>query len=160
MVSSPQDMSSMWKALGRGGRCKVKTFFCYCCAMTSKESTTARKIKCPSCVEKGRLRCYHSETGDAAILQRLNGDLEAMTMTHQFLRFEDTSGLLLKLQSHLDPSQFKKEKDSSKIDFDAQSDSQKKAHYLNYLKPNLICLGLSLMGSHAEPRNRLRRHSS
>jgi hypothetical protein len=156
MVSSPQDMSSMWKALGRGGGCKVKTFFCYCCAMTSKESATARKIKCPSCVERGRLRCYHSETGDAATLERLNGDLEEMTTTHQFLRFEDTSGLLLNLQSHLDPSQFEKEKDASNIDFVPQSDSQKKAHYVNYLKPDLTSLGLSLMGTHAERRNRLR----
>jgi hypothetical protein len=70
MVSSPQDMSSMWKALGWAGGCKVKTFFCYCCAMTSKESATARKVQCPSCVEKGKLRSYHSVTGDAATLER------------------------------------------------------------------------------------------
>ena len=60
------------------------------------------------------------------MLERLNVDLEQMTMTHQFLQFDDTSGLLLKLQSHLDPSQFEKEKDSSNIDFVPQSDSQKK----------------------------------
>jgi hypothetical protein len=33
-VSSPQDMSSTWKALGHGGGCKVHTYFCYCCALT------------------------------------------------------------------------------------------------------------------------------
>jgi hypothetical protein len=156
MVSSPQDMSSMWKALGRGGGCKVKTFFCYCCAMTSKECATARKVRCPSCVETGRLRCYHSETGDTATLERLRVDLDQMTTTHQFLQFDDTSGLLVKLQSHLDPSQFEKEKDPSNIDFVPQSDSQKKEQYLNYLKPDLSLLGLSLMGTHVERRNRLR----
>jgi hypothetical protein len=157
MVSSPQDMSSMWKALGRGGGCKVKTYFCYCCAMTSKESATPRKISCQSCMDRGRKKCYHTDTGDAATLQRLNIDLQQMTTTHQFLQFEDTSGVLLNLQSHLEPSQFEKEKDQSNIDFVPQSDSQKREHYLNYLKPDLSLLGLSLMGSHTERGNRLRK---
>jgi hypothetical protein len=156
MVSSPQDMSSMWKALGRGGGCKVKTFFCYCCAMTSKESATQRKIKCPSCVLSGRQKCFHSDTGDVATLHRLNLDLQQMTATHGFLQVDDTSGLLSKLQSHLDPSQFEKEKDASNIDFVPLSDNQKRDHYLNYLKPDLSRLGLSLMGSHTDRGNRLR----
>ena len=135
MVSSPQDMSSMWKALGRGGGCKVKTFFCYCCATTSKDSATPRKTCCDSCLEKGRQKCFHSDTGDEDTLVRLNADLQQMTTTHQFLQFEDTSGLLLKLQSHLNPSQFEKERDPSNIDFVPQTDSQKRDHYLSYLKP-------------------------
>ena len=79
-----------------------------------------------------------------------------MTTTHQFLQFEDTSGLLLKLQSHLNPSQFEKERDPSNIDFVPQTDSQKRDHYLSYLKPDLSFLGLSLMGSHLERGQRLR----
>lgn len=114
MVSSPQDMmSSMWKALGRGDSCKVKTFFCYCCAVTSKESAIPWKVCCPSCVRKEWLKCYHSDTGDAETLQRLHANLHHMKITPQFLQFEDTSGVLAKLQSHLDPSQFATEKDPS-----------------------------------------------
>jgi hypothetical protein len=54
-VSSPQDMSSIWKAIGRGGGCKVKIYFCYCCATILKESATPRKLLRASCVEKGSL---------------------------------------------------------------------------------------------------------
>jgi hypothetical protein len=73
-----------------------------------------------------------------------------MTTTHQFLQFEDTSGLLLKLQSHLNPSQFEKERDPSNIEFLPLSDIQKRDPYLSYLKPDLSLLRLSLMGSHME----------
>jgi hypothetical protein len=76
-----------------------------------------------------------------------------MTATHGFLQVDDTSGLLLKIQSHLDPSQFEKEKDASNIDFVPLSDNQKRDHYPNYLKPDLSQLGLSLMGSHADHGN-------
>jgi hypothetical protein len=122
MVSSPQDMAStVWKMLGRGSGCKVKTFFCYCCATTSKDLATPRKTCCDSCLEKGRQKCFHSDTGDEGTLVRLNADLQQMTTTHQILQFEDTSGLLLKLQSHLNPSQFEKERDPSNIDFVPQT---------------------------------------
>jgi hypothetical protein len=113
MVSSPQDMSSMWKALEQGGGCEVKTFFCYCCAVTSKDSATPRKTCCDSCLEKGRQKCFHSDSGDKANLLRLNADLQQMTTTHQFLQYGYTSGLLLRLQSHPNPSQFEKERDPS-----------------------------------------------
>jgi hypothetical protein len=36
------------------------------------------------------------------------------------------------------------------IDFVPQTDTQKRDHYLSYLKPDLSFLGLSLMGSHME----------
>jgi hypothetical protein len=74
-------------------------------------------------------------------------------MMHKFFQFRDMLQLVVKLQSHLDPSHFEKEKDSSKIDFVPQSDSQEKEHYLSYLKANLSHLGLSLMGTHMECRN-------
>jgi hypothetical protein len=151
MVSSPQDMPSIWKALGQGGGCKVKTFFCYCCATTSKDPATPRKTCCDSCLDKGRQKCFHSDTGDKATLVRLHANLQQMTTNHQSLQFEDTSGLLLKLQSHLNPSHFVKERDPSNIDFVPQPDIQKRDHYLSYLKPNLSFLGLSPTGSHMEP---------
>jgi hypothetical protein len=50
----------------------------------------------------------------------------------------------------LNPFRFEKEKDPSNIDFVPQSDTQKRDHYLSYLKPDLSFLGLSLMGTHME----------
>jgi hypothetical protein len=42
-----QDMLSIWKTTGRGGRAKVKTFPCYCCAVTSRTLVAAQpKEKC------------------------------------------------------------------------------------------------------------------
>jgi hypothetical protein len=42
-----QDMSSIWKTTGRGGTAKVKTFPCYCCAVTSATLVAAQpKEKC------------------------------------------------------------------------------------------------------------------
>jgi hypothetical protein len=89
-------------------------------------------------------------------LLRLSADLQQMTTTHQFLQFEDTSGLLLKLQSHMNPSQSEKERDPGNIEFVPLSDIQKRDHYLSYLKPDLSLLGLSLMGSHMERVQQLR----
>jgi hypothetical protein len=154
-VSSPQDMSSTWKALGRGGGCKVHTFFCYCCALASKDSAMPRKIRCESCITKDRLKCYHHATGDVATLERLSHDLEELQDTHQFLT-GNTTELLSKLQTHLDPSQFEKGSDISNIEYAAESDLKKKEQYIQYLKPDLIELRLSLMGSHMERINRLR----
>jgi hypothetical protein len=71
MVSLLQDMSSMWKALGRRAGCKVKTLFCCCCSIKSKDSAIERKIPCPSCIKMGQLRLYHRDTGDATTLEHL-----------------------------------------------------------------------------------------
>ncbi len=43
----PQDMSSIWKTTGRGGTAKVKSFPCYCCAVTTSSLVAAQpKEKC------------------------------------------------------------------------------------------------------------------
>jgi hypothetical protein len=122
----------------------------------SKDSATPRKTCCDSCLDKGRQKCFHSDTGYEATLLRLNANFQQMTTTHQLLQFEDTSGLLLKLQSHLNPSQFEKERDPSNIDFVPQPNIQKRDRYLRSLKPDLSFLGLSLMGSHMDRGQGLR----
>jgi hypothetical protein len=86
---------------------------------------------------------------DVATLDRLSTDLEQLQETYQFLA-GDTTILLSKLQTHLDPSQFEKGTDPSNIEDIAGSDRIKKDQYLKYLKPDLILLGLSLMGSHSD----------
>jgi hypothetical protein len=79
-----------------------------------------------------------------------------MTTSHQFLKVEDTSKQLKSLLSHLKPSEFEKHKDPSNIDYIPESDVEKKEHYLQYLKPDLISLGLPLLGNHTERTKRLR----
>jgi hypothetical protein len=82
-------------------------------------------------------------------LDRLSTDLEQLQETYQFLA-GDTTILLSKLPTHLDLSQFEKGTDPSNIEYIAGSDRIKKDQYLNFLKPDLILLGLSLMGSHSD----------
>jgi len=56
----PQDMSSIWKTTGRGGTAKVKTFPCYCCAVTTATLVTPQpKEKCFRGDRCKQPKCYH-----------------------------------------------------------------------------------------------------
>jgi len=56
----PQDMSSIWKTTGKGGAAKVKTFPCYCCAVTTATLVTPQpKEKCFRGERCKQPRCYH-----------------------------------------------------------------------------------------------------
>jgi hypothetical protein len=56
----PQDMSSIWKTTGRGGTAKVKTFPCYCCAVTTATLVTPQpKDKCFRGDRCKQAKCYH-----------------------------------------------------------------------------------------------------
>ena len=56
----PQDMSSIWKTTGRGGTAKVKTFPCYCCAVTTATLVTPQvKQRCFRGDRCKQPKCYH-----------------------------------------------------------------------------------------------------
>jgi hypothetical protein len=56
----PQDMSSIWKTTGRGGTAKVKSFPCYCCAVTTSSLVSAQpKEKCFRGQRCKQPVCYH-----------------------------------------------------------------------------------------------------
>ncbi len=56
----PQDMSSIWKTIGRGGTAKVKTFPCYCCAVTTATLVTPQPKEKPFRGERCRPpKCYN-----------------------------------------------------------------------------------------------------
>jgi Holliday junction resolvase RusA-like endonuclease len=66
----PQDMSSIWKTTGRGGTAKVKTFPCYCCAVTTATLVTPQpKSKCFRGSRCRMPRCYHHEMLTEATLE-------------------------------------------------------------------------------------------
>ncbi len=67
-ISSPQDLSSFWKATGRGGACKNKKEFCCQCACQSDDVHLPRQIQCERCVLKGREHCYHYDVGGTNLL--------------------------------------------------------------------------------------------
>ncbi len=56
----PQDMSSIWKTTGCGGTAKVKSFPCYCCAVTTSSLVAAQpKEKCFRGQRCRQPLCFH-----------------------------------------------------------------------------------------------------
>jgi hypothetical protein len=76
--SSPQDGSSFWKSLERGGACKVAIDFCHACACKSRQCSVPWDVPCSKCAEKNRARCYHWDVGDDATLARVQEELEEL----------------------------------------------------------------------------------
>ena len=52
--ANPADMAAIQKCLGLGGACKVKTYFCYCCSLTSSNCSVPNKgmAVCTKCRTK------------------------------------------------------------------------------------------------------------
>jgi ribosomal protein L37AE/L43A len=82
---SPQDGSSLWKALDRGGACKVKKEFCPYCACRSAKWVQPRVNKCQHCILKGRANCYHWDVGDKTMYANLQSNLDQLKASHAFL---------------------------------------------------------------------------
>ena len=58
----PQDMSSIWKAVGRGGMAKVKKLPCYCHTITSSElAMSHQKKKCFRGEQCKQDKCFHHD---------------------------------------------------------------------------------------------------
>jgi hypothetical protein len=114
-VTSPQDQSSFWKALKRGGACKVAKNFCpHCCACTSDEVIKPKKVKCTRCQETARENCYHWDVGNMACMERLQGKLGVLKAWYPYL--VDLS-VLSRLKICLDESQVNKLTDKTNIAF-------------------------------------------
>jgi hypothetical protein len=114
-VTSPQDRSSFWKALKRGGACKVARDFCHCCACTSAEVVLPNKVKCSRCLETGRQICYHWDVCSEENMIRLQGQLESLQEMYPYLA--DDAVLSNKLKIRLDDNQVNKYTDKTNIAF-------------------------------------------
>ncbi len=79
----PQDMSSIWKTTGRGGTAKVKSFPCYCCAVTTSSLVAAQpKEKCfrgQRCLQP---LCFHHSMICEETIQ--NWELEKEELEQQY----------------------------------------------------------------------------
>lgn len=52
-ISSPQDMASIQKTLGKGGDAGSKNYFCHCCSIKSEDRATPNTEKCEAYKEEG-----------------------------------------------------------------------------------------------------------
>ena len=154
-ILSPQDMSSHWKCLKRGGGCKSKIDFCHCCACISEDSYAPRHRICPSCKSLGSTDCYHWEVGDRETLVRLQDDFSVTIKDFPFLA-GDPNVTIYKLKCHLDMTQIDKAKDPSNIDYEPVTPSDVSNFSRVYINHDLKVLGLSLLGNLEVRRARVR----
>jgi hypothetical protein len=152
-VSSPQDQLSFWKALKRGGACKVAKDFCHCCTCTSAEVVLPNKVKCSRCLENGKQSCYHWDVCSKDNMIRLQGRLEALQEMYPYLADD---AVLSKLKIHLDDDQVNKLTDKTNICFVPRNRGEKQMFGETFLNPDLEQLGLSIVGTLQTRREQLR----
>jgi hypothetical protein len=147
---SPQDGSSIWKALARGGACKVKKDFCPYCSCTSRQCVTPRAFPCNSCVLQGRTACFHWDVGDAATYRQLQLGLEQLKMTYPFLAA--TNDVMSKIRMRYEPCEV--EKDITNIEFNPTS-TEDNNQFSTFINADLKVLGMSRIGSLSQRQSRL-----
>jgi hypothetical protein len=152
LISSPQDLSSLWKATGKGGVCKQKIFFCCCCACKSVDVHKPAQIRCDRCVDNGRQKCYHHPVGDAATLSRIQERLAGMYTANTFLNEEN---LETSLRDRLDFNQLDRQTDIGNICFEPQTRQEQERFSEEFLNHDLGHLQLSCLGSLEACRQRL-----
>jgi hypothetical protein len=152
IVSSPQDLSSHWKALGVGGACKVKKFFCHACSCSSDAVHLPRPVRCDTCVERGREKCFHYPVGDTATLLRAQVRLTAMATNHPYLRDGTVRERLL---VRLAENQMDATRDPSNIAFLPENLQESRRFSDEFINHDLRELRLPLLGSLELRRHRL-----
>jgi hypothetical protein len=150
---SPQDGSSLWKALDRGGACKVKKEFCPYCACTSDRCVLPRSNPCERCVSIGRKRCFHWDVGDADTYARHQASLESLQASFPFL-----AGNNREVSAHLS-MRFSPDdvvKDCTNIEFELDNNDPDSLHrFSRNVNKDLKDLKLSRLGSLQQRQTRL-----
>jgi hypothetical protein len=147
---SPQDGSSLWKALDRGGACKNKKEFCPYCACTSDQCVQPCCFPCESSVLIGWKDCYHWDVGDEATYARLQSSLDQLKLTSPFLAGDED--LLAKVRMRYAPQEVVK--DITNIEFLPTNQSETNT-FSKKVNNELKLLGLSSLGSLSQRRARL-----
>ena len=155
LVASPQDISSFWKCIGRGGACKRDENFCHCCAVKSDNVITPNLLKCQHCVRFGNLNCFHHDVGDEDYMSSVKSELTSLLETHNHLfDCEKIDKMTIKLA----PDDVFALRDISNIDFEPQTEEQRR-DFSDRLNKNLQLLGLSRrLGNITTRREILRQH--
>jgi hypothetical protein len=153
LVSSPQDLSSLWKCYDKGGACKLKKEFCHLCACLSDVCHKPRQVPCERCVLHGRDKCYHWVVGDEATLVRAEARLQSMYVTHPYLSDETVSA---RLRLHIDDNQLNATRDMQNINYCPLTSNERQRFSEQFLNHDLLVLGLSLMSDMELRRARVR----
>ena len=146
LVASPQDVSSFWKCIGRGGACKRDENFCHCCAITSTNVIVPNIIKCAHCLRFSNELCFHQPVCDNVFLENVKSELQSLLETHNHL-FDRNK--IESMTIKLEPNNVFAKEDISNIDFEPITDEDKRL-FSQKLNQNLALLGLSRRGNRRE----------
>ena len=88
MFWSPQDLSSVWKSLGKGGGAKCRRHFCHLCPCLSENILFAKEgaNMCDRCNATQASRCYHWKVCDEDTIPIFQEDLN-VEMNHYFEQY-------------------------------------------------------------------------
>ena len=153
-VASPQDISSFWKCIGRGGACKRDEDFCHCCPLKSRDLIKPNLFKCVDCIRRCNRECYHHQVGDEKYLEDVKEDLQGLVDTHSHL-FDDEN--VAKMTLKLSPNDIFANKDINNIDFDPQTEDELR-EFSQKVNENLRLLKLPRRGNLAVRKSLLRKH--
>lgn len=146
IVKSPQDMSSHWKSLGKGGGCKNAIAFCHCCSCETKDLLKFRENKCIDCENLNKEKCYHWPVADNQTLERTNKELLKLEKEplHKILTTFDFSTLL----TRYNPQELNRFTDKDSVFYNMQGSNREKEVYVrDYLKKDLRALNLPTLVS-------------
>jgi hypothetical protein len=143
IVVSPQDMSSHWKTVLKGGAAKRDNYFCHCCKCDSKSIIKPRDSICKTCEKKGKKICYHWPVGDKTTIERIKQELQELENSPEFKILDNID--IKKMKTHYN-YQADPESDISSLDY-LYVTTEKKLEYFNeYIRPDLELCGLPIIG--------------
>jgi hypothetical protein len=151
-VSAPQDMSSFWKSLKKGGGCKTKTMFCHCCSCPKEQVHLERPTRCQRCVEKNSVKCFHWAVGDTPTLALASERLLSMSINHPYLA---DATIKAKLHVRLQENQLDATRDIGNILYEPENLQERRRFSEEFLNHDLRILGLPIIGNLEARRARL-----
>ena len=156
-ITSPQDGSSVWKTMKRGGACKVARFFCPYCVCTSDDILRPNQVRCQRCVVNGRNQCFHWPVADEDTLLRITEELSALEAeggpyVGMFAKFDELTSTL---KLHYKPHYLNKTSIKDNIEYEPKTTEDFSSWISERVAPDLIALGLPTNGSPEVMRARL-----
>jgi hypothetical protein len=134
-IKSPQDLSSHWKTLFKGGAAKNNIFFCHCCNCQSKQITIPREEPCEACIKKGKTICYHWPVGDKETLQKTEQELQKLEESQEYDHLQNVD--IESMKTHYDANQENPQSDVSSVDYICITKQEKLQHLKSFLEPDI-----------------------
>lgn len=140
-VASPQDTSSRWKVMGKGGACKVSDNFCFICSCRKKTLLTPRVERCVRCIRLDCEFCYHWPEGSSENKATFEEEMELIWSDEANRKILVVDKTKLKLRYATD--EVGKNDDMSNVEYIPRTTRDKQEFLSSYLDEDVVLLGHS-----------------